>query len=709
MLSILSKEKFFKNIAASTIVKQLNALRIQDIAHRNACQNLPLEGRISHFIYNWEVITKDAWVLNTVQGYEVDLTAQPYQCLPPKELSFNKEEAKALSTEVEKMLSKNAKSLVQGQSPGFTHNYHSSEKGWGSKIDHQPKEAKQLCKTSTFQDGKHHNVERHPKTRGLYDKSRPQRCLLHDTDIKKAQTSNKIQLGRENLSIQLPSFRVVVGPLGLYQDHKATHNHSEIYGSQDDHVHRRYTHYGRVGDSGQGTHSLTDTPPRESGVCDKLPKVATDTNPGNRISGLCNHLKLCGIETARGKNKENTGRDQTTGESNRAQGSCIISTPGETKSRHSGYSTSTPILPQPAELPKGSLGEREPRVLLPNPPVGRLYNRTPMVGDPPYELEWEEPNPTSSYNDHRDGCFNHRLGCGSPRDPNRGTMVKQGKEDAHKLSGTASSNLGNQVFCQGQNQHSDFVESRQHNSNLVHQQTGGTVSPQLNQLTRDLWLWCMDRNITLKAVHLAGKLNVTADKESRVMKDRTDWMLCPKIFHKINQKLGPLQVDLFASRLTTQLPHYASWRPDPEAMACDAFSLDWSQMKGYANPPWNLIGKVLSQVQSQQTSLVIVTPLWKSQPWYPVLLGMTTEIPLLLPEKRDLIQPTHRVNQPDIIPRLVAWTISGKDTETNAFQERLRNSSWHHGDQSHPNHMTHCSQSGQAGVTNGVPIPFLEL
>ena len=132
---------------------------------------------------------------------------------------------------------------------------------------------------------------------------------------------------------------------------------------------------------------------------------------------------------------------------------------------------------------------------------------------------------------------------------------------------------------------------------------GGTVSPQLNQLTRDLWLWCMDRNITLKAVHLAGKLNVTADEESRVMKDRSDWMLCPKIFKKINKEMGPLHVDLFASRLTTQLPCYVSWRPDPAAMTCDAFSLDWSLVKGYANPPWNLIGKVLSQVRSQQTSL----------------------------------------------------------------------------------------------------------
>ena len=54
-----------------------------------------------------------------------------------------------------------------------------------------------------------------------------------------------------------------------------------------------------------------------------------------------------------------------------------------------------------------------------------------------------------------------------------GPLSKQGKEDAHKLSGTASSNLGNQEFCQGQNQHSDFLESKQHNSNLVHQQIGG--------------------------------------------------------------------------------------------------------------------------------------------------------------------------------------------------------------------------------------------
>jgi hypothetical protein len=51
---------------------------------------------------------------------------------------------------------------------------------------------------------------------------------------------------------------------------------------------------------------------------------------------------------------------------------------------------------------------------------------------------------------------------------------------------------------------------------------GGTVSPILNAIVRDLWLWCMNRGITLSAEHLPGVLNTVADEESRVMKDRSD-------------------------------------------------------------------------------------------------------------------------------------------------------------------------------------------
>jgi len=106
----------------------------------------------------------------------------------------------------------------------------------------------------------------------------------------------------------------------------------------------------------------------------------------------------------------------------------------------------------------------------------------------------------------------------------------------------------------------------------------------------------MERNISLVAQHLPGVMNSTADRESRARLDRSEWKLSPKIFQKINSLLGPLSTDLFASRLSTQLLTFVSWKPDPLAMATDAFTLTWSDLpqKVYANLLWNLIGRVLS-------------------------------------------------------------------------------------------------------------------
>ena len=80
---------------------------------------------------------------------------------------------------------------------------------------------------------------------------------------------------------------------------------------------------------------------------------------------------------------------------------------------------------------------------------------------------------------------------------------------------------------------------------------GGTVSQELVHLT-DLWMWCLERYIHIHAEHLPGRLNIMADRESRSMKDRLDWKLDVGIFEQIDQTFGPLEVDLFASRLTHQ-------------------------------------------------------------------------------------------------------------------------------------------------------------
>ena len=165
---------------------------------------------------------------------------------------------------------------------------------------------------------------------------------------------------------------------------------------------------------------------------------------------------------------------------------------------------------------------------------------------------------------------------------------------------------------------------------------GGTHSPLLCQLVLTIWDWCLQREIFLLAEQLSGKDNVVVDQESRSMKDRCDWMLNPVVFNQIQLQMGTLEINLFAPRLTKQLPSFYSWRPDPEAQGTDAFCQDWSQMRGFANPLWCLRARCLSQVKRQVARVVMITPLWTSQPWYPTILGMLEDFPRILPARDNL-------------------------------------------------------------------------
>ncbi len=118
-------------------------------------------------------------------------------------------------------------------------------------------------------------------------------------------------------------------------------------------------------------------------------------------------------------------------------------------------------------------------------------------------------------------------------------------------------------------------------------------------------------------------------------------------FGKIERRYGPQEVDLFASRLTNQCRRYYSWRPDPFAEAVDAFLQDWLSVR-------SLIPRVLNQVQILEVDLVLVTPLWKAQPWYALILSMVVDWPCLLPHQEQVTP----VGNMSVNPRLVVWSRS---------------------------------------------------
>ena len=121
------------------------------------------------------------------------------------------------------------------------------------------------------------------------------------------------------------------------------------------------------------------------------------------------------------------------------------------------------------------------------------------------------------------------------------------------------------------------------------------------------------------------------------MRDHCDWKLKPSVFLQIQAVMGLLEVDLFASRLTKQLPRFYSWRPDPEAEATDTFMQNWATYQGFTNQPWCLLHCCLAKVRKQAARIVLITLLWKTQSWFPLVLELLEDYPWRIPQQPYLV------------------------------------------------------------------------
>lgn len=223
-------------------------------------------------------------------------------------------------------------------------------------------------------------------------------------------------------------------------------------------------------------------------------------------------------------------------------------------------------------------------------------------------------------------------------------------------------------------------------------------------LTRTIWEWCIDRNIWLSAVHIPGSTNCEADALSRVLSDDMEWKLHTDIFADVSRTFASLRTDLFASRLNCQLPHYASYMPDPQACAVDAFTIPWIGIHCYAFPPFSILTRVFQKVGRDSTErLILVAPLWPTQVWFPVLLRMLSGASYILPSAtRSLHHPTQPTRQHPLRKmRLGVFQVSGQPSLVKAYQTILPNSSQILGGQAHTNSMGHISRSGCVFATKG--------
>ena len=159
-----------------------------------------------------------------------------------------------------------------------------------------------------------------------------------------------------------------------------------------------------------------------------------------------------------------------------------------------------------------------------------------------------------------------------------------------------------------------------------------------NDIDKSIWQWATHRNIWLSAAYVSSSDNTIADFKSQHFEDNTEWSLSLALFQKLTQQFSIPWVDLFASRLNHQVDTFVSWKPEPQAWAIDAFSLNWKDIMFYAFPPFSVLGRVLSKIKMEQASGILVLPLWPTQPWFPVMMDLLVGHPRLVkPNPNNLL------------------------------------------------------------------------
>ena len=209
---------------------------------------------------------------------------------------------------------------------------------------------------------------------------------------------------------------------------------------------------------------------------------------------------------------------------------------------------------------------------------------------------------------------------------------------------------------------------------------GGMKSGSLCALLWRILSWCTRQQVTLRARHIPSRLNVIADKLSRLGQTiQTEWSLHPEVFQAVCSRWHQPQVDLFATRFNNKLPQFVSPVPDPQAWAVDALSLSWENLDPYAFPPAVILGKVVEKLQDHPCNrIILIAPGWPNMPWFWDLVAMSSQIPLCLPSIPNLVsQPFNQVLHRNLSNlNLHAWLLEPQQSRSKAslrqWQHELR-------------------------------------
>ena len=171
----------------------------------------------------------------------------------------------------------------------------------------------------------------------------------------------------------------------------------------------------------------------------------------------------------------------------------------------------------------------------------------------------------------------------------------------------------------------------------------GMESKPVTFIRRKIWELVLSHNITLSAQFMDGSRSITANIQSRLPVDSTDWTLPMSVYQKIIRHFGVTpDVDMFASMHTTKCDAFISRSDDPKSAGINAFRQNWNMWDTiYAFPPINdkVIAKTVKRISTTRSKVILVVPWWSGRKWFTQLKALVVEDPLPLSRKLRLKHP----------------------------------------------------------------------
>ena len=248
---------------------------------------------------------------------------------------------------------------------------------------------------------------------------------------------------------------------------------------------------------------------------------------------------------------------------------------------------------------------------------------------------------------------------------------------------------------------------RQHYSRRSAAQSGGTLSRLLYSHTAQLLLWADSHNISLVPRHIPGKLNVVADHLSHCHQVlNSEWTLSLPVLHQVWHLWGQPHVDMFATANNARLPTFISPLLDPQAWRIDALSFTWTGLWIYLFPPFPLLLEVLRRVSLTHCQAILISPVWPSQPWFPLLLRLLVDLPRQLPPTRTLLRQlsSQVFHQDPLHLSLHVWHLSGPLSNERGFQRTWHSELLQHTACQHSLSMTASGDFSVTGLPSRVEI-----